>query len=76
MPACAGMALSSNSAKGNSRILIQLPPRLALFVLLEVIYALVPLTNRFRRYRDRGSHTVDWISAVPPSWGLASPLDR
>src|SRR5262245_20619160 len=68
-------ALSSNSAKGNSRILIQLPRSFVLFVSLEVIYALVPLIKRFRRYRDRGSHTVDWISAVPPSWGLG-PLDR
>src|SRR5262249_55446227 len=40
--ACAGTALSSNSTKANSRILIQLPLRLALFVSLEDIYALVP----------------------------------
>src|SRR5438132_12177300 len=65
----AGKAVSSNSAKGNSRNLIHLPRGLALFVSPEVIYALVPLTERF--HRDRGSHTVDWISAVPPSWGLA-----
>src|SRR6266567_3869504 len=45
--ACAGTAVSSNSANGNSRILIQLPCGLALFVSLEVIYALVPLTKRF-----------------------------
>src|SRR6266849_2818490 len=43
--ACAGMALSSNRPKANSRILIQLPRGLALFVLLEVIYALVPFTE-------------------------------
>src|SRR5215471_18606065 len=64
----AGTAVSSNRARGNSRILIQLPRGLALFVLLEVIYALVPLTKL--RCRDRGSHPVGWISAVPPSWGL------
>src|SRR5215472_503223 len=40
--ACAGMAVSSNSASENSRILIQLSCVLALF---PVIYALVPLTN-------------------------------
>src|SRR6266851_8696709 len=43
--ACAGTALSSNTTRGNSRILIQLPRGLALFVLLEVISALVPLTE-------------------------------
>src|SRR5258707_3701590 len=53
----AGTALSSNSTRGNSRILIQLPRGLALFVLLEVISALVP----------RGSPPLDWIPAVPPS---------
>src|SRR5262249_18722808 len=53
--ACAWMAVSSNSAKGNSRNLIQLLRGLALFVWLEVIYALVPLTTVIRRYRDRGS---------------------
>src|SRR5262249_17848439 len=62
--ACAGTAVSSNSAKANSRIAIQLPRGLALFVLGEVIYALVPLTKCFR---DRGSPSVGWISAVPPS---------
>src|SRR5262245_51178821 len=42
----AGTAVSSNSARRNSRILIQLTRGLALFVLLEVMYyALVPLTN-------------------------------
>src|SRR5215475_9830619 len=40
-----GTALSSNSAKANSRILIQLPRGFVLCVLLEVIYALVPLTE-------------------------------
>src|SRR5712664_2748507 len=53
----AGTALSSNSTSGNSRTLIQLPRGLALFVLLEVISALVP----------RGSPRLDWIPAVPPS---------
>src|SRR5712671_3262661 len=53
----AGTALSSNSTRGNSRTLIQLPRGLALFVLLEVISALVP----------RGSPRLDWIPAVPPS---------
>src|SRR5437899_9343809 len=38
----AGMAVSSNSAKGNSRNLSHLPRALALFVSPEVIYALVP----------------------------------
>src|SRR5437899_11761328 len=65
----AGKAVSSNSAKGNSRNLSHLPRALALFVSPEVIYALVPLTERF--HPDRGSQTVDWISALPPSWGLA-----
>src|SRR5229473_3830398 len=45
--ACAGTALSSNTTRGNSRILIQLPRGLALFVLLEVISALVPSPNDF-----------------------------
>src|SRR5258708_39490650 len=53
----AGTALSSNSTRGSSRILIQLPRGPALFVLLEVISALVP----------RGSPRPDWIPAVPPS---------
>src|SRR6266481_4604808 len=53
----AGTALSNNSTSGNSRILIHLPRGLALFVLLEVISALVP----------RGSPRLDWIQAVPPS---------
>ena len=44
--ACAEVALSSNRPKANSRILIQLPRGLALFVSLEIIYALVPT------YRD------------------------
>src|SRR5215471_19137867 len=43
----AGTALSSHRPKRNSRILIQLPRGLALFVSLQVIYALVPLTKRF-----------------------------
>src|SRR5260370_13765956 len=43
--ACAGTALSSNSTRGNSRILIQLPCGRALFVSLVVIYALVPFTK-------------------------------
>src|SRR5260370_14129660 len=38
----AGKAVSSNSAKGNSRNLSHLPRALALFVSPEVIYALVP----------------------------------
>src|SRR6266852_8862183 len=41
----AGTALSNNSPKANSRILIQLPRGLALFVLLELISALVPFTE-------------------------------
>src|SRR5215467_10581321 len=41
----AGMAVSNNNARENSRILIQLLLILALFVLLEIIYALVPLMN-------------------------------
>src|SRR5258706_1925084 len=49
----AGTALISNSAKGNSRILIQLPRGFTLFVSVEIIHALVPLTKRF--HRDRGS---------------------
>src|SRR5258705_9291817 len=49
----AGTALSNNRPKANSRILIQLPRSLALFVLLEVISALGPLTKRF--HRDRGN---------------------
>src|SRR5216684_8649679 len=36
----AGTALSSNSTRGNSRILIHLPRGFTLFVLLEVISAL------------------------------------
>src|SRR5712692_9512487 len=53
--ACAG--------KANSRILIQLPRGLALFVSLEVIYALVPLTKRF--HQDRGSPRCGLDSGGP-----------
>src|SRR5215472_7619740 len=49
----AGTALSSNSPKRNSRILILLPRAPALFVSLEVIYALVPSTREF--HREQGS---------------------
>src|SRR5215471_2059160 len=45
--ACAWTALNSNSARGNSRNLIQLPRGLTLLVSLKVIYALVPLNKRF-----------------------------
>src|SRR5215468_11444028 len=38
----AGTALSSNSPKSNSRILIQLPRGFVLCVSVEVMYALVP----------------------------------
>src|SRR6266568_3052847 len=61
--ACAGTAVSSDIAKANSRILIQLPRSLALFVLLEVISALVPLTKRF--HRDRGSPRCGLDSGGP-----------
>src|SRR5262249_6962302 len=54
--ACAATAVSSNSAKANSRILIQLRCGFAMCVLLEVIYAPVPLTKSLG---DRGSHSVD-----------------
>src|SRR5262245_13215337 len=51
---------------------IAFPPRaLALFLSTKVMSALVPLAQRFRR-RSRGTeaaHAVDWIPAVPPSWG-------
>src|SRR6516164_3246458 len=40
-----GTALSSKSAKSNSRILIQLPRGLVLFVSLQIIHDLVPLTK-------------------------------
>src|SRR5215472_12237661 len=60
----AGMALSSNSAKGNSRILIQLPRAFALFVLLEVIYPLVPLT-KLHSISDFGTEAATTISAYP-----------
>src|SRR5262245_6836538 len=70
--ACAGVAVSSDTTQVNSRIPIQLWATLPLFLLPEVMYTLVPLIKRFRRYRDRGSHTVDWISAVPPSSGLGA----
>src|SRR5229473_1832661 len=59
----AGTALSNNRPKANSRILIQLPRGLALFVSLEVIYALVPLTKRF--HRDRGSPRCGLDSGGP-----------
>src|ERR1700758_1749068 len=53
----AGTALSNNNPKANSRILIQLPRCLTLFVSLEVIYALVPRGSPawtgFRRSRHR-----------------------
>ena len=65
----AGTALSSNSAKGNSRILIQLPRGLALFVLLEIIYALVPLTWGFR---DRGSHRCGLNFGGPAVMGFSA----
>src|SRR5215468_5171214 len=38
----AGTAVSTNSVRGNSRILIQLLRGLTLCLLLEIIYALVP----------------------------------
>src|SRR5215472_18557272 len=41
----AGTALSSHRPTRNSRILIQLPCGLVLFVSLEIIHALVPLTK-------------------------------
>jgi hypothetical protein len=41
------MALSNNSARGNSRILIHLPRGLTLLMSLEIICSLVPLTKRF-----------------------------
>jgi hypothetical protein len=65
----AGRAPSSNSATLNSRILpIRLPPLLALFVLVEVIYASFRFTSDFvAMARDRSSPRVDWIPAVPPS---------
>src|SRR5260370_29955537 len=53
----AGTALSNKRAKANSKILIQLPRCLTLFVSLEVMYALVP----------RSSPRLDWVPAVPPS---------
>src|SRR5215813_1779121 len=40
--ACAGTALNSNSARGNSRNLIQLPRGFTLLMPLKIIYALVP----------------------------------
>src|SRR5438093_13540535 len=49
----AGTALSSNRPKANSRILIQLPRGLALFVSLDVIYALVPITRQVVVGSDR-----------------------
>src|SRR5260370_16392145 len=60
----AGTALSNNSPTANSRILIHLPRGLALFVLLEVISAPV----------RRGTPRLDWIPAVPPSYGPPGPL--
>src|SRR5215469_11978783 len=53
----AGTALSNNSARENSRILIQLLRSLALFVLPEVIYALVPLT-KFHSISDLGTEAA------------------
>src|SRR2546426_8885883 len=70
----AGTALSSNRPKANSRILIQLPRGLALFVSLEVIHALVPLTKRF--HRDRGSPRCGLDSGGPAVVGPLGPLDR
>src|SRR5262252_8443048 len=49
----AGTALSSDVAKTNSRILIQLPSALELFVSIGIIYALVPTHQAI--HRDRGS---------------------
>src|SRR5215469_3213242 len=72
--ACAGTALSSNSPKANSRILIQLPRTPPLFVSLEVIYALAPLTQRF--HRDRGSPRPGLDSGSPAVVGPIGPLDQ
>src|SRR5262249_42716604 len=57
--ACAGAALSSDSAKASSRIPVQPPAAVALFfVSRKVIEALVPLTERFRvTGTDRGQST-------------------
>src|SRR5262249_40317752 len=41
--ACAGVAVSSDTTQVNSRIPIQLWPTVTLFLLPEVMYALVPL---------------------------------
>src|SRR5262245_47964825 len=43
--ACAGVAVSSDTAQVNSRIAIHLWPILTRIVLLEVMYALVPITK-------------------------------
>src|SRR5215831_17647944 len=34
------------------------------------MYALVPICQTIRRGRDRDSPFMDWIPAVPPSWGV------
>src|SRR5260370_4996258 len=70
----AGTALSSNNAKWNSRILIQLPRSRTLFGSLGVIYALVPLAKRF--HRDRGSPRGGLEFGGPAVVGLLGPLDR
>src|SRR5262249_30227724 len=56
--ACTGTALSSTSAKGNRRILIHLPRGLALFV-LEVIYALVPLSKQISWGKRQSAPELD-----------------
>jgi hypothetical protein len=62
--ACAGTALSSNSPKANSSILIQLPRGLALFVSLGVI---TPSSHSPSDFIETRQSRLDWIPAVPPS---------
>src|SRR5712672_1140459 len=56
----------------SSRILIQLPRGLTLFVSVEIIHALVPLTKRF--HRDRGSPRRGLDSGGPAVVGPPGPI--
>src|SRR5215472_18086657 len=73
--ACAGKALSSHRPKRNSRILIQPPLVLVLFVSLEDIYALVPLSKQISSGARQSAPGLDsgGPAIVRPPLG---PLDR
>jgi hypothetical protein len=76
--ACAGAALSSDTAQANSRMPIQLQPFLALCRRSKSCTPSFPLPRACVAVgtAEAVHVVVDWIPAVPLSWGLEGPLDR